>query len=632
MDYPRLIYLDEETETALTSYIESELVTHYGERSAWVDDLTELQKEYFAEPSKTEKKFPFTGAANLIIPLIAIVVEALHSKVMTSLFALEEFAVVKVPPPNEQINQGLSKFVNYQLLENGVDMYRFCDNAFLEGFKLGSMVGKVGWYRVEKTVIREIGDESNEFTVVTKQGPCADNVPLANFLMPFSAQSVESAPWVGEEHNPTAYEFKDMCDSGFFYEDTWEKVAYFETTFNSQEQSSYKYQRELEELQDQTTLWPKNIGFVEFWTCWNVDNNPNGKKKEIVVYYHRMSRRIIGVRYNWYDDLRKPYRTGKYFNVENRWAGIGAGKQTKVFQKEVTVQHRQRLDNATIANIRMFKINKMAGYSPGEPIFPGKLWFVDNMDDIESLEAGEVYPSSFNDEIQTLQYAQQRNGVNDLNLGMPQVGTPGTATSDMQRLQEGSRKYDYTTKNFKRFAQEIAQDVIYNACQFGAKNIDIYQFIPDGPAVKQFIESTPIELIRQQLIMNIKLVGQNENKLQERASWTQISGQLTQYYTQVWQFAQMLGDKNLMAMLAKMIPSGATEAMAQILQTYDIPNIDRIIPVQLILGYNPNLNNIPLLAGGTPENGTGNNNSEGNSTGAVGASETQGVSSSSSQY
>lgn len=627
MDYPRLIYLDEDAENRLRSYINEELLIHYGERGAWVQDLIDIQDEYFAEPSSEEKVFPFKGAANIIIPLIATVVEALQSKVMTTLFALEDFAVVKVPGIFDDINWGLSKYVNYELLENGADMYKFCDNSSLENLKFGTCVGKAGYEKIEKTAVKTIGDKEHEFTITTKQGAIVDSVPLANFLMPFSATDPQTSPWCGEEHLMTSYQVKQLCDSEFFYDDTWDKLKNWVMQTNSLELSSTPYTDEVRKLQDQSPVWPKTIGFCELWLSFDVDDS--GKEKEIVVYYHRLSNQIIGIRYNWYDDLRRPYRIGRYFPVEHRWAGIGVGKQVKNFQREITIQHRQRLDNATIANIRMFKIQKQAGYGPGEPIFPGKMWFVDSMDDIESLEAGEIYPSSFNDEIQTLSYVQQRSGINELNLGMPQVGTPGTASSDMARLQEGNKKFDYTYGNYKKFVRDIARDVVSNSMQFGARKIEIFNYIPNGDQVQQFIQSAPQDLINSQLIMNINLVSQDSNKLQDRAAWTQLSGQLSQYYTQLFEFAMQIKDQQLLQELAQIIPSGATEAMKQILETFDIRSLDRIIPESLIMGQKAQIQNpqilqqlgqIPLLNSGQPNGPTGNSQ-PGTPTGTPGVSQ-----------
>jgi hypothetical protein len=45
--------------------------------------------------------------------------------------------------------------------------------------------------------------------------------------------------------------------------------------------------------------------------------------------------------------------------------------------------------------------------------FPGKMWFVDNKDDIDTMQMGEIYPSAYNNESATLQYHQQRSGINE---------------------------------------------------------------------------------------------------------------------------------------------------------------------------------------------------------------------------
>jgi hypothetical protein len=74
-----------------------------------------------------------------------------------------------------------------------------------------------------------------------------------------------------------------------------------------------------------------------------------------------------------------------------------------------------------LANTRMIKINKLAGYGPKEPIFPGKMWFVDDITHIDVMQLGEVYTSAFNQEQSTLMYSQQRTNVNDRSMGMPQI-------------------------------------------------------------------------------------------------------------------------------------------------------------------------------------------------------------------
>jgi hypothetical protein len=399
--------------------------------------------------------------------------------------------------------------------------------------------------------------------------------------MPFTSQDPQTAPWVGEEHLRGPFQVKLMTENGFFRDDTYEKLAnYYTPVQNTGFLSSAKYKQKIQELENQTPVFPKELGWVEVWLSFDVDNGK--EEKEIVVHYHREAQLIMSCRYNWYDDLHRPYRIGNYMPLEHRWHGIGIAKQNEQFQREITTQHRQRLDNATLANMRMIKVSKLSGYGPGEPVFPGKMWLVDDIKDIETFQLGEIYPSSYNNESQTLTYAQQRTGINEITLGMPQVGTPGTASSDLSRTQEGTRKFDYTYGNFKKFVKQVSLDAICNEMQFGIRDSSIFDYIPRGDEVKQFF-SQDISLVRNQLALNFNLAGQNQNKIQDRAAWTQLAGFIQQYYKGMIDLAAATGNQQLVQQISQYALSAGTEAFKQILESFDVRNINRIILEQLIL-------------------------------------------------
>lgn len=581
MPYPREIDLDEDTEARLISYLNQELLNHYGERSQFIEDLKTYQEDYYARPTTAKKTFPFVGAANIVIPLSAIAVEAVHAKTMTTLFALEEFVSIKLPEQYDDIRHSVELVANHTLLKD-VDMYKFADNCLLELEKLGTGVGKSSWEKIERTAVREVNGKEEEFTVTVKQGATADYVPLANFLMPFTSQDPQFAAWCGEEHLETPFEVKLLCENDFFKKDCWDTLEKWVTySQNSGGLSSDTYKQKVQSLVNQTPAWPKQIGWVEIWLSFDIDDS--GVEKEIVVHYHRLAQYIMSCRYNWYEDLHRPYRHGNYITLEGRWNGIGICKQNDQFQREVTTQHRQRLDNATLANMRMIKVSKLSGYGPGEPVFPGKIWLVDDIKDIDTFQMGEIYPSSFNNESQTLNYAQQRTGINELSLGMPQVGTPGTASSDLTRVQEGKNKFDYNFKNIRRFLSEINSDAICNAAQFGFRDNRVFDMLcgKDSDSVRAFYKQ-PLTLLRQSLAIDISLAGQNQNKLQNRAAWTQLAGFIQQYYKGMIDLATASGNQALVQELTIAAMSGGTEAFKQILESFDTRNINRIILQQLI--------------------------------------------------
>ena len=609
--YPRELNLDEDTKERLISYLEYELLNHYHEREPYLQKLQDWQTEYWAEPSQERLEFPFSGAANIVIPLHAISVETIHARNMQQFRSLPRLASCKsIDPAWDDNTHAIEGAIDYQLTHN-VKFLKKIESSVLECEKFGTGIGKTSYEKIVRTAVREMPDGSEEdFQVIVKDGPVVDSIAFARFLMPYYGRNPQVSPWCGEEHNRTPYEIKLLEESGFFLPGTFDTLKDWVSrspvgTYGLER----KFERHQEELEQRQVTWPQYIDWQEIWMSFNVDGGPTdfegktgyqaniagrGAPKEIVVHYHRASRTIMSCRYNWYSDLHRPYRTGVYFPVEHRWTGIGICKQNEQFQAEITTQHRQRLDNATLANMRMIKISKLSGYGPGEPIFPGKMWFVDSMDHIDTMQMGEIYPSSYNNEQATLLYSQQRTGVNEAVLGMPQVGTPGTATSDLARIQEGKQKFDYTYANIRDYLSELVLDTTCVIQQFGPKNLAYFDHAEGGAEVRRFFEM-PISSIRDSLLIEVGISTQQQNKIIDRQNWVQVSQILTGYYQGLIQLAEVVGDKQAMTMIAQKGMAGATEAVKQILESFDTRNIDRIIVDEL-------LNSIKSIGNGQPPN------------------------------
>lgn len=594
-EYPRQLNLDPDTQRRLVSYIETELLNHYMERNPWMDRLLSWQKDYWAEPTTKRATFPFTGASTIVIPLTAVAVEAVHARTMTTLFALNQMVSATARSATwEDYARPVERFLDQELLQE-MKIRRKLDSSVLEIEKFGTGIGKVGYERVVKSAVRKIGDVEQEFPVTIRDGAVMDSVASGRFLMPLSATDPQTAPWCGEEHAKSPYEVLCMEDNGFFYPGTFEVIKKWVAT-SSQTATGVerKFLQAQESLESRKAVWPNLIDWVELWLSFIVDGSTI--PKEIVVHYHRPSQYLMSCRYNWHDDLHRPYRVGVYFPVEHRWMGIGICKQNEQFQKEVTTQHRQRLDNATLANMRMIKISKLSGYKAGEPIFPGKMWFLDDMSHVDTLQLGEVYNSAFNNEQATLMYSQQRTGVNDVVLGQPQVGTPGTATGDLARIQEGAKKFDYAYQNIKEFVQELIVDTACIIQQYGPRRIEYFDVAEGGRMVQQFF-NMPVEYIRHGLLIELRAAGQQQNKVLDRQNWQVVATLIQQYYLGMLQLAQ-LGRQDLVQYITDKGLIAGTEAMRQLLETFDIRNVDRIILSEILKQPLPGLGGQGVNGGG----------------------------------
>ncbi len=196
------------------------------------------------------------------------------------------------------------------------------------------------------------------------------------------------------------------------------------------------------------------------------------------------------------------------------------------------------------------------------------------MDDIQPLQVGDVKASAYNNENQVVIYSQQRTGVNELTLGMPNVGTPGTASDSMARVQESSRKFDYAYSNTKVFLNNVVSRAAQSIIKHGVKDIDIYECIPKGGEVESFMQQK--DKLTKKFYFNIALAGAKNNKALDRNTYTQLVGMFTQYATQAQGLIQQI-DPALVPAANESILNSANILLMQILNSFDVPNPEKLI-------------------------------------------------------
>lgn len=566
-EYPPLIDLTLEQRNRLVDHVRTLIQNHESERQAFINDLTQWQKEYWAKPIKEKNTFPFKGAANIIIPLTAIVYETVHARTMTTAFGPEQKISTKlINPAFSDYVTPIEDFAEYELLR--AKFKERIEPAISEIEKYGTGVAKCRYETVVKNGVFYEAGVPQQFPVTVRRGTVIDAVPLSKWYFPFDVSHQDDAYFMGEEFTKPISTIREMEESNFFYKGVYQACKFITNNITNTFETSQQ------NLENRRPIEFNNLTFVELWFCF--DLLKPGEYVEVVAHYSMQANLLLACRYNWRKDLSKPHRVGKYIPVEHRITGVGIAKQNEAFQREITTMHRQRLDNGTIANMQMFIVSRMTGIQPGEPIYPGKVWFVDDPNQVQALKFGEINSSAFNNEHMTLMYSQQRTGVNEVTLGMPQVGTPGTATDTLSRVQEGNKKFDYCYGNIKSFLDDIITEFLVTTQQFGPRTIQYYTNAENGQLVEQFL-TLPENLIREGLVIELKSAGQNDNKILDRNNWQQIAAHIKIYYESLAQAAIGLNAPELLQMITMRGFSAATEAMKQMLHTFDIKNIDRII-------------------------------------------------------
>ena len=159
---------------------------------------------------------------------------------------------------------------------------------------------------------------------------------------------------------------------------------------------------------------------------------------------------------------------------------------------------------------------------------------------------------------------------------MPQVGTPGTATGDLARIQEGNKKFDYSMDNIREWFSTLVMDGFLNIKQFGPRHPDYFQSAEGGQEVAKIL-ALDIATLRSGIIFEIKAAGQQQNRLLDRNNWQQIAALVNQYYVAMIQLATQSGQQQLVQLILSKGLVAATETMKQILESFDVRSINRIL-------------------------------------------------------
>lgn len=581
--WPRMLTLDADVESRLIEFLSHEISLCWQERDTLVNDWIQWQKDYWAKPSQKVKNFPFQRAANIVIPLTAIAVEAIYARLLNTIFSVKPFWSVR-PRSADWVRLAPEIEKRLQIVAedaNILDVYSFSRESLIEFVKLGTGVAKTGYEKDFRKINVDLPDgTSTSDWIIRKDGATLDYVPLANFLLRLHEKDPQSSVWVGEEHHNVSWaQLKRYAISGRMRSDAIESIRVWWSQNQSTESNAQEYEEKRRTIEDQQPAWSELFSFCEIWLSFDVDND--GVDEEIVVDFHHPSRTILSIRYNWYQDLHRPYRTAPFIPVEGRWAGIGVGKQNEQFQALITTIHRQRLDAGTLANMGQLAIKKTSGYGPGEPIFPGKMWFLDDPSDIREFHLSDPHHvAQLNNEEAARQYSDKRTGVNEVILGMPHQGTPGTATSDLARLAEGNKKFDMVLRNVRRWYGLLGQDVLINYRQFGVEVWD--QLIPtEAPDPTNSIATIPLLDIRQGGAIELTVTDSITNKDVEQQKWTSLFAILSGHYDKILEramlLAQMGGDPSMLLLFAEMALRASNAATRRLLETFNVPDIDTFL-------------------------------------------------------
>jgi hypothetical protein len=565
----------------LVDYLVTELRRAQGERAPLEQSWIRYQTLYRAKPDHPKKDFPWPGAANTVIPMVATDVETITARLMGLLFSQPNlWSVQALRPDMVDFAPKLEEFLSWaQDAELGA--YDACADWVMDIAKLGTGILKQRYAREQKKIyeFREtpLGPMEQMVRRMVKDNPELGRVALPDFYVPGSAPDIQKAPWCGERLQLSWDQLIARERAGIYYNVS--RIGSWWNT-NSRLTRGAMYQNAQEALDQFIPSRSDNFEIYEFWLDYDLDTD--GEPEAILCTIHEQSHTLLRADFNPFFHQEKPYSFARYIRQEGRFYGIGLGEILEHFQSEITTMHNQRLDNNTVMNIAAYKARRNS-VKQDTRVWPGAVILMeDPATDLLPLNMGQKADSTVGAEEMLLNYATRRTGVNDwVNPSNSDSANYATATTAVQMLREGSKRFDQLHRDVRRALSESGTRIVelYQQYNQGGKPYLVLGD-EDGAAVAQILQF-PTAVIRASVYIDIAATNAQANKEVEVRTNQIVFGLVMQFYQQMMQGIAVVSNPQLpplMRQMAALMVDGGIKLARRILDAYGIQDTDQIIP------------------------------------------------------
>jgi uncharacterized protein YjaG (DUF416 family) len=461
-----------EEKTQIRNFISNELSLCEAERSEFIADIVRWQTVYKAPPADGPKNFPIRNASNITIPVVKEVANTLISSIAQTARATKPTWILEALAGEwDPFIADIQRFLDIAA-ERDLELDKALISAIIEAVKYGTAVLQTS-YEVEETTIFAYSLDGLKVAprkVAVKDGVAVRSVPIENFWIRTFETDPQKSRWCAKMVEMNDADLRDRVNQGKFEADGVAELTGRAVPDNDELSSGFAatgtdVQEAREDVMHISPVSRSKYAIFEVWLKWFIKGHGY---TDLLVYYNRDRNICLSYKFNPYWHGKRPFSRIVYFPIEHCFYGEGVCGQIEELQKEISTIHNQRIDNATMANLKMIiKKRMLQGLKPGDPLYTGKVIEVNDIhNDMREFTMSEVYPSTVNNENLSRVVVERVSGVSDAqSRAMPVTRT--TATAQLALLQEQGKRVDMTIKSVRDAETEIGQLTVGLYFQFG---------------------------------------------------------------------------------------------------------------------------------------------------------------------
>ncbi len=568
----------------LWNELEEYLLSHWDRakqaRSEQVDGkYDQWSKNYRGDPAERERSFPWPKSSNVVVKLSRMFIDTFVARTLTIMFSTRPLLHVEGFPTDQREN--LEYYLNRKAnLDWG--FYELAKQMLTLGNKNGTVVIKSMHVTDEKIVIA--GDNSEKL-VTTYDGPKNNVIPFDDwYVYPITASSMSQViikmhriHFMWEQARGRMNKWRMLDEKGEL------------TTIDVEDLKSWmRKPQDVKRESDRSAAGVEDCKLDELQVVECHLKYPLVADKEysIIATICPQGRKLIDVYFNPTPMNSEIFNAYVPFPQEDFFFGESMCAILDQSQEEASQIHNDRRNNSILANTVCFKRRNGSGIpNPSSNWYPGKVWDLEDINDLEIMSVGRNYTDMLAEENFVIQFAEKILGI-----GPPMQGsaTGGQGKGGIYNTQgvlgvmsEGNQRQDANIRDARSVLGAIARINFLMQATFAPDDPTVDLYPPEiMTAVKQILKGTPPEAILRSKYM-IRASESSLNKEVRKASLLQLAQVLGQYGTTSSQLAIQLLNPGLNPQL-KAVMMGIVHMhkwmAATLLRAYDEYDTQEIIP------------------------------------------------------
>lgn len=491
-------------------------------------DYPKWTRAYEGVPLEEIRSVPFYKASNMVVKVIRIYLDTFTARSLNVMFATKPLYVVE--NLKSEWKEGFEYYINAKA---GYDWghYQLARDMMFRGNKNGTCIYKTIYDEQSTIDVNAIAGRTDAWTeedYTYYRGPCARPVPFEDFyLYPITVNNICDAEIKFHRVRYVEEEAKRLFDKGL-----WQLPAGIDidTYLRIPRDVKRDVQQGDSGVVDTTT---KELHTIECHLRYAITND-SGKIYDIIVVIEEQDGAIFDVYFNPYPrnlctftDYR-PYPREDFFYGESLCQILGQS------QEECSRIHNERRDNSTIASSVVFKRRSGANIpNPSTNWYPGKVFDLDDMDDLDFINPGRNYEDMIAQEDYVFNLAERLSGIGEAmqSSSTGQMGKRGVynTTGTISVMAEGNQRQDTNIRDVRNAMSSVALVATRLQATF-APDDPLIETLPKesqagARAALEYLKSDKSRYVR----FEVKTSNAGINSEVRKANLMAIAGVLQQY-------------------------------------------------------------------------------------------------------